>query len=206
MVDVVDVQQSDPHVAASVNAVDHAGAEHTAVVEQHGGASHAGPTWLGFDASGWVAVAMLILIGVMLWKKVPQLIGQGLDGYASKIKAELDEAARLRKEAEDLLANYQAQAKQATADAAAILANAATEAQRVVADAKAQAEETVARRTRMAEEKITSAERNAVDALKAQAAELAVSAAEKILLTKTDSAVQQRLTEEAISELDRRLH
>lgn len=206
MVDVVDVQQSDPHAVALMNAVDHAGTEHSAVVEDHGGASHAGPTWLGFDASGWVAVAMLILIGIMIWKKVPQLIGRGLDGYASKIKAELDEAARLRKEAEELLATYQAQANQAASDAKAILANAEAEAQRVVADAKAQAEETVARRTRLAEEKIASAERNAAEGLKTRAAELAVSAAEKMLLSKADPAVQQRLTEEAIGELDRRLH
>lgn len=199
---MADIEQAGHVVQAQA-----ADAGHTAVVEDHGGAAHhAGPSWLGFDASGWVSVAMLILIGIMIWKKVPQAMGRALDSYTAKVKAELDEATRLRKEAEDLLATYQAQANQAASDAQAILANAQSEAERVVADAKTHAEETVARRTRMAEEKIAAAERAASDGLRARAADLAIDAAKAVIVSKTDSSVQQNLTDQAIGELDRRLH
>lgn len=163
-------------------------------------------SWLGFDSSGWVSLAMLLLIGIMIWKKVPQLIGKGLDGYTQRVRAELDEAERLRKEAEELLASYQAKAAQASDDAKAIVANAQSEAERLVSDARQQVEEAVARRTRLAEDKISAAERAATDMLRSRAADLAVNAAEKILLQKSDSATLNRMTDEAISELDRRLH
>src|SRR3546814_10759001 len=119
---------------------------------------------------------MLILIGIMIWKKVPQAIGRSLDGYAAKIRAELDEARRLRQEAEELLANYRAQADQAASDAKAIVANAKSEAKRVVTDAKTHADEAIARRTRLAEEKNAAAERTAIDGLKAREADMAIEA------------------------------
>lgn len=187
--------------------VEHGETVQTALVEHDSTTHHpAEVTFLGFDASGWVSIAMLILIGIMVWKKVPQAIGRALDGYAVKIKAELDEATRLRKEAEDLLADYQAKANQAASDAKSILANAKAEAKRVVADAKTHAEETLARRSRMAEEKIAAAERAAVDEFKARAADMAVEMARSMILSKTDPAVQKQLTDEAIGELDGRLH
>lgn len=179
----------------------------TALVERDGTAHHpAEVTWLGFDASGWVSLAMLVLIGIMIWKRVPQLIGAKLDDYSSKVKAELDEAARLRKEAEDLFATYKAQADQAAQDAKDILSNAKAEAARVVAEAKTQAEETVARRTRMAEEKIAAAERAAADDLRARAADLAVETARKAIVETSGAAVHKDLVDQAIGELDRRLH
>src|SRR3546814_3594951 len=65
--------------------VEHAETVQTALVEQDTDGHHtAAVTWLGFDSAGWVAVAMLILIGIMIWKKVPQAIGRALDGYRSE--------------------------------------------------------------------------------------------------------------------------
>src|SRR3546814_15468056 len=95
---------------------------------------------------------MLILIGIMIWKKVPQAIGRSLDGYAAKIRAELDEARRLRQEAEELLANYRAQADQAASDAKAIVANANSESTRVDTAPKTHAEEDITRAPRLAKE------------------------------------------------------
>jgi F-type H+-transporting ATPase subunit b len=201
------IQTAEVQTGPSGAVVEHAETLQTALVEHDSTVHHpAEVTWLGFGAAGWVSLAMLILIGLMIWKKVPQAIGRGLDGYTARVKADLDEAARLRKEAEDLLANYQAEAREAVAQAKEILSNAKAEAERVVSDAKTHAEETVARRTRLAEEKIAAAERAAADDLRARAADMAVEAARKTIRSQADTPAHKKLTDQAISELDRRLH
>src|SRR5688500_8010548 len=97
------------------------------------------PSALGFDATGWVAIAMLAVIGIMLWKKVPAVIGAALDKKIAGIRAQLDEAAGLRAEAEAIKAEYQAKAAAAAKDAEAILAHARDEADQIVAKAKSDA-------------------------------------------------------------------
>src|SRR3546814_18573425 len=91
--------------------VEHAETVQTALVEQDTDGHHtAAVTWLGFDSAGWVAVEMLILIGIMIWKKVPQALGRALAGYTPKVKAEPDAAPRSRAEAGDLVASAKAKA------------------------------------------------------------------------------------------------
>lgn len=174
--------------------------------EEHGHGGGADVTWLGLDATAWVSVAMLILIGIMIWKRVPQLIGRSLDAKVAQVKAELEEAERLRAEAEALLADYQRRQAEASRDAETIVAHARTEAAQLVEDARRQAEELVGRRTRIAEDRIAAAERAAADELRARAATLSVEAARRLIAQQSDAAVQARLTDQAISELDRRLH
>src|SRR3546814_20415185 len=95
---------------------------------------------------------MLILIGIMIWKQVPQAIGRALDGYTAQVKAELDEASRLRAAAEALLASYQAEANEAAADTTKIVAHARAEAESLVEVATIQAAETIPRRPSVAED------------------------------------------------------
>ena len=99
----------------------------------------------------------------------------------ARIKAELDEARRLREEAAGIVAQYQKKRHEAEAEAEAIIAGARAEAERVAAEAKAKMEEFVARRTKMAETKIAQAEAQALADVRAAAADAAVAAAEKIL-------------------------
>lgn len=163
-------------------------------------------TWLGLDATGWVAAAMVILILIMLWQGVPRLIARSLDGRIAKIRADLDEAARLRAEAETLLAEAEAKRRQANADADAILNAARHEAGVLADEARAGLDALVARRTRTAEDKIAAAERAAEADIRARAADLAAQAARRLIADGADPALRQRLTDGAISELDRRLH
>jgi len=196
-----------PQTGQTGTVVHNAETVQTALVESNDHGPHAeAVSWLGFDATGWVSLAMLILIGIMIWKKVPQLIARSLDSQVSKVRAELDEAARLRAEAEALFSSYQAKADAASRDAEAILATAQEEAQRLVADARTKAEEVIARRSRLAEEKIGAAERAAAEELRARATSLAVEAAREVIASHTDPAVRKTLTDQAINEIDRRLH
>jgi F-type H+-transporting ATPase subunit b len=122
------------------------------------------------------------------------------------VKAQLAEAKTLREEAEKLLAEAKAREAQGEKDAAAIIAHAKQEAEQITAAAQKSAETMVARRTAMAEAKIGAAERAAEAELRARAATLATAAASRIIADTTDKATKTKLTDAAISELDRRLH
>lgn len=157
--------------------------------------------FLGLDSYGWVAISFLIFVGVLLYLKVPKAIAGMLDGRGARIRAELDEARRLREDAEKLLADYRAKQAQAAKDAEMILGAARSEAATIVADAQRQAEASIARRTRQAEDKIAAAERSAEADLRARAATLATEAAKRLIVEKTDAKTQKQLTDQAIAGL-----
>src|SRR5256885_4512377 len=135
------------------------------------------PTFLGFSPGGWVALAMLTVFAILVWKKVPGAIGRALDGKIALIRDQLAEAESLRKEAEALKAEYQAKSASADKDREALLERARHEADEIVAKAKSDAEALIERRTRMAEDKIAAAERAAVGKPRAAAADAASKAA-----------------------------
>src|SRR5690348_5508322 len=106
----------------------------------------------------WVAVAFVLFIGVLVKAGAPRVIIGALDDRRGRIKAELDEARRVREEAQALLAEYQRKRQEADREADSIIEAARAEAERAAADAKTKAEEFVTRRTKMAETKIAQAE------------------------------------------------
>lgn len=137
----------------------------------------ASPTAFGLDSTGWVAVAALVVLVIMLWKRVPAMIGGMLDTRIAAIRSQLDEASRLRAEAEALRAEYEAKAKSAHADAEEMRRHAHQEAHAIVVKAKADAEALMDRRAKMAEDKIAAAERAAIAEVRARAADAAAKAA-----------------------------
>src|SRR5260221_12951228 len=108
------------------------------------------PTFLGFNPGGWVALAMLVVFAILIWKKVPGAIGKALDSKIALIRDQLAEAESLRKEAEALKTDYEAKSASADKDRAALLERAKHEADEIVAKAKIDAETLIGRRTRMA--------------------------------------------------------
>ena len=141
----------------------------------------------------WVAVAFVIFVGILIKLGVPDMLFKQLDDRSARIKAELDEALKLRKEAEGVLAEYKRKQSEAEQVAASIIVNARSEAERLAAEAKAKVEEFVVRRTKMAETKIAQAEAQAVADVRAAAADAAVTAAEKILVQSTHGATADSL-------------
>jgi F-type H+-transporting ATPase subunit b len=166
-----------------------------------GAETHAEPGVLGLDSYQWVALAMSVLIGVFIWKKVPGIITGGLDNKIAEIRKSLDEAKTLRAEAEALRAEYAAKIASAEKDAEAMLAGAREEADAILAKAEADGEVMVARRQKMAEDKIAAAERAAVAEVKARAV-TAAAAASKLLIAKAhDGAADKALADEVIASL-----
>jgi F-type H+-transporting ATPase subunit b len=154
----------------------------------------------------WVAVAFVIFLGVLGYVGVHRKVTEALDARAARIKAELDEARRLRDEAEKLLAAYQRKQGEAEQEAAAIVAEARAEAERVAAEANAKMEEFVARRTKLAEIKIGQAETQALADVRAAAADAAVAAAEKILTATTKGKIADDLIAQGIADVKAKLN
>jgi F-type H+-transporting ATPase subunit b len=154
----------------------------------------------------WVAIAFLILLGVMLKIGVPSLLFKALDDRSARIRSELDEALRLRKEAEDVLAEYKRRQDEAEKTAESIIHNAGVEAERLAAEAQAKVEEFIARRTRMAETKIARAEAQALADVRSAAADVAVAAAEALLASTTKGAAAESLVSQGIADLKAKLN
>ncbi|MEO8548167.1 MAG: F0F1 ATP synthase subunit B [Sphingomicrobium sp.] len=158
----------------------------------------------GLDAPVFIALAMIVVLAIMIWKKVPAAIGKALDAKIALIRDQLAEAEALRKEAEALKAEYQAKANAAGAEAAAMIERAHGEAREIVAKAKTDAEALIARRSRMAEDKIAAEERAAVKELRAAAVDGAARAAARLIAGRDDPATDQQLVDRTIAELPSR--
>lgn len=170
--------------------------------EGHGAApAHLDPTAFGLEPYQWVSVAMVVLIAIFLWKKVPALIAGGLDSKIAEIRTQLDEAKALRAEAEKLRDEYSARIAGAERDAAAMMDNARHEADAIVAKAEADSKALVERRKKMAEDKIAAAEREAIDEVRAAAAAAATTASRKLIAEKHDAAADRVLADEVIAAL-----
>jgi len=154
----------------------------------------------------WVAVAFVIFLGVLVYVGVPKMLLDALDDRAKRVQAELDEARRLKEEAQTLLAEYKAKQRQADEEAAAIIEGAKAEAGRVAAETKIKMEDFVARRTKMAETKIAQAEAQAIADVRAAAADAAVSAAEKILTDSVKGKVADELITRGIGDVKSKLN
>ena len=183
-----------------------AAGETHASTQAHGGPAeqHAEPTAFGLTPPMWIALAMVAVFALLLWKRVPALIGKALDKKIAGIREQLDEAAKLRSEAEALKAEYEARSAQAGAEAATMLERARAEADSIVSKAEADAAALVERRTRMAEDKIAAAERAALDEVRSKAARAAAVAAETLIREKVDAAADKANVDATIADLGRR--
>ncbi|MCK1281162.1 F-type H+-transporting ATPase subunit b [Bradyrhizobium sp. JR7.2] len=159
-----------------------------------------------FDPETWVAIAFVILMVLFGYLGVFKKVTTALDHRADRIKAELDDATRLKQEAAKVLADYKARSATAEREAADIIANAKSEAERIATEAKAKMEDFVARRTKTAESKIALAEAQAVADVRAAAAEAAVQAASTILSQSVKGQVADDLLAKGINEVRQKLN
>ena len=159
-----------------------------------------------FDPETWVAIAFVILMVVFGYLGVFKKAMTALDHRADRIKAELDDATRLKQEAAKVLADYKARTASAEREAADIIANARSEAERIAIEAKAKVEDFVARRTKTAESKIALAEAQALADVRAAAAEAAVQAASTILSHSVKGQVADDLLAKGITEVRQKLN
>jgi F-type H+-transporting ATPase subunit b len=164
------------------------------------GAEHAEPVALGLvSPTAMVALAMLVLIGIAVWAKVPAMLTGMLDSGIADIRKQLDEAKALRAEAEALRKEYADKIANAEKDAGAMKTAAAAEAKHIIERAQSDAEALIARRGKSAEEKIASAERAVVTELRAMAADAAAQAARGLIASGHNAAADKKLVDTAIA-------
>lgn len=177
------------------------GLEPVGTVAHEGVVPHTDPEAVGMDATAWVSLAMAAFIAILLFKKVPALIGGVLDGRIAQIKEQLAEATRLRAEAEALKGEYEAKLAAAAGEADAMRKAAEHEAEGLIADAKVNADALIVRRQKMAEDKIGAAERAAIIAIRAKAVNAATTAAAVLIAQGHDAQADKALVDRAISGL-----
>lgn len=176
----------------------HEGAHDGAAIMEH----YEDPSALGMTSTAWVSLAMLVFLGVLVWKKVPGLIAKSLDAKIDGIRAQLAEAEMLRNEAEALRDSYVRKLTDADGEASAIRAAAEAEAAQMVEKARADSTALIARRKKMAEEKIAAAERTAIADLRAQAATAASNAAQALIAKGHNADTDSTLVDAAIANLN----
>jgi F-type H+-transporting ATPase subunit b len=153
----------------------------------------------------WVAVGFVAFVAAT-WKPLSRAILGALDARAERIRRELDEAARLREEAQALLADYQARHAEALRTADAIVAQAKAEAERLAREGAAKLEADLGRREQQALQRIADAERQATAEVRAVAVDVALAATRALLEQKLDDDARARLVDAAIRELPGKLN
>jgi F-type H+-transporting ATPase subunit b len=156
------------------------------------------------DAEFWVLLAVVIF-AIVVWKPVRRAVTGTLDERATRIRGELEEARKLRDEAEQLLADYRQKEREAEADARAIIAHARDEAERIAVQSARDLQQSLERRQRLAEERIAQAEAKALDEIRAVAVDLAIAAAREVIVAELDERRGATMLDASIAALPQRL-
>lgn len=154
----------------------------------------------------WIAVSFVGFILLLVYYKVPAMVAGLLDERAEKIRNELEEAKRLREEAQAILADYQRKQRDAAKEADEIIRLAKEEAEALAAETRQKMKETLERRTRLAEEKIARAEKQAMAEVRAAAVDVAIASAEQIIDKKMTPAASAKLVNLSIEGLKGKLN
>lgn len=153
-----------------------------------------------------VLLAFLAFVGLLIYFKVPRSVGALLDKRAQNIRADLDEARRLREEAQEIYASYERRQREVKDQADQIVANAKREAEAQAAKAKDELKVSIERRLKAAEDQIASAEADAVRAVRNSAVQTAVAAASELLARQVKSGQRSAGIDDAIEDVARRLN
>ena len=153
-----------------------------------------------------VLLGLIVFIGILVYFKVPGMIGKMLDGRAAGIESELDEARALREEAQSLLAGYERKQREVQEQADRIVVAAREEATIAAEQARLDLEQSLARRMAAAEDQIASAQASAIKDVRDQSVTIAVAAARDVIAKQMTAAQANALTDSAIDEVKAKLH
>jgi len=175
----------------------------SAALAASGAEAHSGS--LFSEPEFWLTIAFIVFV-ILVAKPLGGKIGAALDGRSKLIEREIEEAAKLRDEAQALLANYQRKSRDALKEAEAIIANAESEARRIREEAATELEASLKRREQLAMEKIAQAEARAVEDVRNAAVDVALAATRELIEKNLDAEKSKALVEDAIKDLPKHLH
>ncbi|MBU3029429.1 F0F1 ATP synthase subunit B [Paracoccus marinaquae] len=178
-----------------------------AAVLAAGPAAAAGDSFFSLANTDFIVLlAFLIFVGILIKFKVPGIIGGLLDKRAEGIRSDLDEARRLREEAQEIYASYERRQREVKGQAELIVANAKREAEAQAAKAKDDLKVSIERRLKAAEDQIASAEADAIRAVRNRAVQTAIAAASELLARQVKAGQRSAGIDDAIEDVARRLN
>ena len=154
----------------------------------------------------WVAVSFFGFVLLIAYFKVPGKMGALLDDRADKIRNELDEARRLREEAQAMLAEFERKQRDAQKEAESIITLAKQEAEALAKETREKLKDSLERRGQMAEDKIARAEEQALSEVRSVAVNVAIAAAEQIIERKMTPAASKKLVDQSIKDIKTKLN
>jgi F-type H+-transporting ATPase subunit b len=154
----------------------------------------------------WVLVSFVLFLALLVYYNIPNKVAKALDDRASKIQAELEEARRLREEAQSILADYQRKQRDAEKEAEDIIAMARREAQFYAEESRRTLTESLQRRVKLAEEKIARAEGQAVQDIRSRSVDAAVAAAETLIARELRGKSAEDLVDKSIRDVSTKLN
>ncbi|MBS0252334.1 MAG: F0F1 ATP synthase subunit B [Proteobacteria bacterium] len=158
------------------------------------------------DPLFWVLIAFVAFLALLVYYRVPGVVAKALDERADSIRKDLDEARKLREEAQSLLTDYQRKAREAEIEAQSIIEQAKIEAEALASESRKALAESLERRSKIAEDKIARAEAQALGEVRSIAVETALAAAHEILKTRATGATGDSLVSQAIGDLSGKLN
>ncbi|MEM1352111.1 MAG: F0F1 ATP synthase subunit B [Pseudomonadota bacterium] len=153
-----------------------------------------------------VFLGLVVFLGILLYFKVPGMIGKMLDERAAGIESELSEARALREEAQSLLASYERKHREVQDQADRIVAAAKEEAATAADQARADLQVSLARRIKAAEDQIANAQAAAIKEVRDQSVTIAVAVARDVMAKQMTADAGNALIDSAIAEVETRLH
>lgn len=163
-------------------------------------------TYLFSDTSFWTFVGLISFFAILFFAGVHKALGKALDDRAEKIRGELDEARRLREEAQELLASYERKHAEAAEEAEQIIKKARAEAEYLREQAQDEITDRIERRTAMAEQRIAQAQAQAAKDVRSLAADLAIDAARNLLTDGLTKPQRAKLVKSGIADVEDRLN
>lgn len=154
----------------------------------------------------WVLVSFVLFVALLVYYKIPNKVAEALDNRAGKIHAELEEARRLREEAQTILADYQRKQRDAEKEAEDIIAMARREARFYAEESHKALNEALQRRVKLAEEKIARAEEQAVQDIRSKSVDAAVAAAEMLIARELKGKSAEDLVDKSIRDVAAKLN
>jgi len=159
-----------------------------------------------YEPEFWVAVSFFLFVGLVLYLGVHKKIASALDARAAAIAKELEEAKRLREEAETVLADYRKKQGEAAKETEAIISLASKEAEILAAETRRSMKEHFERRMKLAEDRIARAEAEALREVREAAADAAVAAAQTVIAAKLTPEEADKLVKQGIDTLKGKLN
>jgi len=154
----------------------------------------------------WVLVSFVLFLALLVYYKIPNRLVKALDDRADRIRADLDEARRLREEAQQILADYQRKQREAEKEVEDIIAMARREAQFYADESSKALNESLQRRMKLAEEKIARAEEQAVLEIRSKSVDAAIAAAGTLIARELKGKSAESLVEKSIRDVSAKLN